>query len=201
MKAVVFFLFSPLFALFLAGCTPAVNNTKSESDQANLKKPDPVRLSDEAILLTHLLETHQSRHRYIDSVGQSHFDKMSAYKELEQIYSKLIHSKDANGQMSDESLKTILLFSFYAKSHQNAAISEHLADDLIPIYQADTTRFVKALANLPFLIEANCDRLAAGLQKSSEPSKAKQQFLEANHDILLHSLKPYNTMQCLEQFK
>lgn len=196
-----------------SACASSVNTAEYQSkasycatkkidvdSQLDVEKPTPV-LSDDAILLSQLLNTHHNRHQYVDSAGRSHFDELSAFKELARLYAKTVDKKNQDGQMADGDLKRIMFFAFYAKVHNNAAINESLSRDLMPIYLSNRGSFISLLAELPFLIASNCERLAANARYSNNPEQLNLKFIENNKTQLLQSLKPYNTMQCLEQFK
>lgn len=163
-----------------------------------------VRKTDETetyyILLSNLLDVNQDRHTFTYASGVKQLDSLAAFKELERIYTQYIQPDMKNNTYSENRIKIILLFAFYAQQHHSAAFNEYLATDLMPIYMNNKTRFLKVLSELPFLTSASCNRLDKYFGFEGRSSDKKPAFITENKKRFTTMLNSSQMKECQALF-
>lgn len=148
------------------------------------------------ILLSSLLKINQDRHYYIDNQGNRQPDRLKAFKELESIYINIIEPDSGEKVLNQKQLKLLMFFSFYAVENNSAAFQEYLAADLMPVYVENKIKFLEILKELPFLIQANCNRLNAYFGHEGLHQDTRQSFIKENRAVFSRYLDISQYKEC-----
>lgn len=181
--------FTVLLLLILAGCS---NLTTGNSI--------PTEKEDYYVILSSLLKVNDDRFTYIDAEGKTQKDKLKAFQQLEKIYIRYVEDPESK-EYTQEQLKIIMFFAFYASEVNSGAFREYLAADLNPIYSANTPLFLEIMAEQSFLIEPVCDRLNAFFGFEGKNASSKADFLENNTVLFKEYFSKNQTEACLAQFQ
>jgi hypothetical protein len=185
------------FILILSAC---VNDVTKESKVAKLANISEQPNIDNHLLLLSLLKIDTGEFTYIDENGVQQADELKQFKAIENIYIRNIGSDPSIFEMNSDRLKTIMFFSFYSLNTNSAAFMEYLAADLMPIYNKNKIYFLKTLNTLPFLVNANCNRLNAYFGFEGRNNNQKNIFLENNMKLFKDYLGDKQLKLCLAEF-
>ncbi len=152
------------------------------------------------ILLSSLLGTDKERFTFTDKNGNKQIDSLARFKELEKVYINNINPDLANNKFSNKRLKIVMLYSFYSFVKKSAAFQEYLAADLMPIYIRNSADFLKVLNELPFLIEANCNRLNAYFGFEGKNTDKKPTFVKQHANQFKKYLNTDQYELCIRSF-
>ena len=153
------------------------------------------------LLLSSLLNVNGDKFTYLDENGMRQPDSLKLFKELERIYSRYIESDQTNGKTSNNRLKVIMYFSFYAQAKNSGAFQEYLAEDLMPIFLNNTESFSVIMKELPFLIDSNCNRLNAYFGHEGKNKEKKHDFVNNNAQALTQHLNEEQKTVCMSNFE
>lgn len=180
------------FFILFATITSCSNKIHSQQSVNNVNDFD--------VLLASLLDENKQRFTYIDSHGNEKYDELKEFKALESIYIKNSINDENKGNLSERQLKVMMFYSFYSQEKKSAAFQEYLASDLMPIYLNNKVKFLKLLKRLPFLIQANCNRLNAFFGFEGKNQQEKPQFLKDNKSLFSKYLNKKQLEICLSNF-
>ena len=180
---------SSFLLLFLMACTP-LNATPLDNEQY-----------DYYVILSDLLGINEGRYSYVDGSGNIHSDQLKLFKELERVYTAYAKTPHEDNSYSQEQIKVIMLFAFYAKNRNSAAFSEYLASDLVPIYSKNQQGFLRAMAELPFLISPTCNRLDAFFGFEGRNLEGKEVFIVENKMLFEKHFSEPDAANCLAQYR
>ena len=138
---------------------------------------------------------------YTGKDGEQHTDSLRLFKEVERIYIKNIEPDLDDEKFSVKRLKMVMYFSFYADVHNSAAIQEYLAADLMPIFENNKETFSGILAELPFLLPSNCERLSAFFGNEGENEGEEVSFIANNKELLSRHLSTDQLAACIGYFE
>ena len=153
------------------------------------------------VLLSRLLAVNSDIYTYTGKDGEQHTDSLRLFKELERIYIKNIKPDLDDEKFSVKRLKMVMYFSFYADVHNSAAIQEYLAADLMPIFEHNKETFSRILAELPFLLPSNCERLSAFFGNEGENEGEEVSFIANNKELLSRHLSTDQLAACIGYFE
>jgi len=141
-------------------------------------------------------------HSYVDEKGVSRHDSLEAYKAWENVYLKYDQSNEPKDKklFDRDSLKTLLLIGYIAKIKNDAAVSQALAGDLVPIYNANRELSLEILKELPFLVPSTCYFLSRFFGWEGKNREQKKPFLTANRELIANRLGSDQGRQCLKFF-
>ncbi len=151
------------------------------------------------VLFSVLLGINEDRFTYTDSEGKLHSDQLKLFKELEKIYARYIEPQEG-GAYSQEQIKVIMFFSFYAVNRNSGALSEYLASDLKPIYSKNKLMFLEMMGELPFLIPSVCNRLNAYFGFEGRNIAGKENFIRNNKTYFETHFPSDYAQKCINQF-
>lgn len=173
----------------IISCSNKIHSQQSAND-----------VSDFDTLLASLLDENKQRFTYVDSNGNKKYDELKEFKALESIYIKNSINDENKGNLSERQIKIMMFYSFYSQEKKSAAFLEYLASDLMPIYLNNKVEFLKLLKKLPFLIQANCNRLNAFFGFEGKNLQKKSQFLQENKSLFSKHLNKKQLEVCLSNF-
>ena len=174
-------------AILITGCSSL---SVSESDR--------IEKDDYYAIFSSLLGINENRFTYTDSEGIKYSDQLKLFKELEEIYIRYIEPQE-DGSYSQEQMKVIMFFAFYAKTRGSGAFSEYLASDLNPIYSKNRLMFLELMGELPFLIPSVCDRLNVFFGFEGKNISGKESFVQTNKALFETHLSKEQAESCLTQ--
>lgn len=128
------------------------------------------------------------------------YDELKAFKVLDELYAKHKEPDMADKSYSRNRLRVIAFFSHLAEQHNNAALSEYLASDLVPIFETNPGRFLSVLGELPFLTPSNCERLNSYFGFEGKHANEKSNFIKTNAPLIKKALGQSLAESCLSKF-
>lgn len=182
-----------LLSLLLCACESFAANDKAVS-------APKAQQEDFYQLFSLLIKAPIAETTFTTADGTLKYDELKAFKLLDELYAKYAKPEVTDKRYSSHQLKVIAFFSHLADQHNNAALNEYLASDLLPIYKTNPGRFLSVLAELPYLVPSNCDRINAYFGFEGEHLNEKSEFLETHTPKIKKSLGPALAEVCLSKF-
>lgn len=161
-------------------CISALWNGSSPADT------DPLSAADASLLIEHTLGI-QSR---------ADTDPLASMQDWNALYVKY---RDRAYIGEDYAIRVLLLFAFTAVTKVDAAISEALSSDLMPLFTKHPALVMQALADNPWLVPSTCYFLGKSFDFEGRGGKGRASFLSQQRATFLAALPPDCAERCLRQ--
>lgn len=156
---------------------------------------------DSEILLNRMLQIDNNRYFTKTESGESTYNSLAEYRDWENLYIKYSHYDKKSKTLNEHEMKILLLIGFIARNNQDAAISESLSSDLVPLFRENTAVFLKTLSELNFLVPSSCYYLNRYFGFEGKNAEQKPAFVKHYSEEISRTLTPADAKQCLAFFK
>jgi len=156
---------------------------------------------DAKLILDRLLHIDNEKYNTKNASGQFFYNSLLEYKDWERTYIKYSRMNKTNKKFTEHEIKNLLFIGFVSKVNSDAAISESLSSDLMPIFNDNKTLILNVIAELNFLIPSTCYYLNNYFGFEGKNKENKIPFIKTNKEIIIEHLGKNEGERCLVEFE
>ncbi len=157
-----------LFLLFLTACSSITAASNAQ---------------DAELMLNRLLHIDNKKYNIKNENGKFPYNSLLEYKDWERLYIKYFKLNIKNKIYTENEIKSLLFIGFIAKINSDAAISESLSSDLVPIFNNNKILILNVLSDLKFLIPSTCYYLNNYFGFEGKNIEKRTPFIKKNKKI------------------
>ena len=151
------------------------------------------------IIINMLLHIDDDKYNTKDEDGP-YYDSLAEYKDWENAYIKYSKYEKSNKKLTKTEIKYLLFIGFVAKTNLDAAMSDSLSSDLIPLYNSNKELLLSTLADLNFLVPSTCYYLNNYFGFEDRNAEKKAPFIKQNKESIMKSLGETEGNKCMAFF-
>jgi hypothetical protein len=172
-----------LICLCFSSSTPAVENEH-----------------DAKLIINRLLHIDNEKYKTKNEDGKYFYNSLLEHKDWERLYIKFSQLDIEDKKFTETEIKYLLFIGFVAKTNLDAAISESLSSDLVPIFNKNKIVILKVLSDLNFLIPSTCHYLNSYFGFEGKNTDIKMPFIKENKATILKLLGKDEGERCMSYF-
>ncbi len=174
-----------LFILFLTVSTSIIAGSNTQ---------------DAELMLNRLLHIDNEKYNIKNEKGQFFYNSLLEYKDWERLYIKYSKLNIKSKIYTENEIKKLLFIGFIAKINSDAAISESLSSDLLPIFNHNKILILNVLSDLKFLIPSTCYYLNNYFGFEGKNIEKRTPFIKNNKKNIMKYLGDTNGEECISYF-
>jgi len=152
---------------------------------------------DAELMLNRLLHTDNEKYNIKNEKGQFLYNSLLEHKDWERLYIKYSKLNIKNKKYSETEIKNLLFIGFIAKINLDAAISESLSSDLVPIFNKNKILILNILSDLKFLVPSTCYYLNNYFGFEGRNIEKKSPFIKKNKQTIMKYLGKTDGKKCI----
>ena len=153
---------------------------------------------DAELMLNRLLHIDNEKYNMRNERGQLFYNSLLEYKDWERLYIKYSKLNIKSKIYTENEIKKLLFIGFIAKINSDAAISESLSSDLVPIFNNNNKILIlNVLSDLKFLIPSTCYYLNNYFGFEGKNIEKRTPFIKKN---IMKYLGDTNGEECISYF-
>ncbi len=155
---------------------------------------------DAELMLNRLLHIDNEKYNIKNENGQLFYNSLLEYKDWERLYIKYSKLNIKNKIFTENEIKNLLFIGFIARINSDAAISESLSSDLVPIFNKNKILILNVLSDLRFLIPSTCYYLNNYFGFEGKNIGKRTPFVNKNKKNIVKYLGEDNGKKCISFF-
>ncbi len=152
---------------------------------------------DAELMLNRILHIDNEKYNIKNENGKFFYNSLLEYKDWERLYIKYSKLNIKNKIYTENGIKKLLFIGFIAKINSDAAISESLSSDLVPIFNKNRNKILNVLSDLKFLIPSTCYYLNNYFGFEGKNIEKRTLFIKKNKENIIKYLGDTNGEKCI----